>query len=636
MPRPFSRKNKVPVIRRCSLHVLLSYLVCSFVFTYPLVFRLTTHVPGGKGDVPTYIWNLWWMKKALSEGISPLFCDYIFVPYGASLVFHTFVFYKAILAVPLQWLCSAWTTYNILILATFATAGWGMFLLARYLTGDGRAAWIAGLIYAFSPYMLTRSLSHFNCLSSEWIPLYVLCLIRLVETKDQCWAWGGGLCLLLTAYCDYYYLIYLTLFTAFYLGWRSYRDRSKVLNGTFLTHFALMGAIAAIGFAPILWVLFETAQSGYIYGGASSAKLGADLLAFVTPPPGSLLYGDVGAEAYKVFSGGNAVEATVFSGYVVLGLLVVCVLRLRGEEAVRGWLWLALAFFLLSLGPLLHIGGDFVFALGEGRFAVPLPYALVRYVPLIKGARVAARFDIMVMLGLAVLGAYTMRYWLDRVAHPVRWTAAVAALIALEFFRLPYQVAAVEIPDAYAEVAGDHRDVTVMEVPLGWRTGWGSTGRSFDERQLFQTVHGKRLIGGFVARAPEDRLQRMTALPGVGQLLALQEELPRHPSPTAARRPAIREQLRELLSHLPSFLRERLLRNNSVHRFLADAPLKQTPRSGSLGDLVQAVNLGYVFVHPPYSDYAPIRHYLETGLPLEQFYEHDGVIGYRVVAPMDR
>ncbi len=128
----------------------------------------------------------------------------------------------------------------------------------------------------------------------------------------------------------------------------------------------------------------------------------------------------------------------------------------------------------------------------------------------------------------------------------------------------------------------------------------------------------------------------MAALPGVGQLLALQEELPQHPSPTAVRRPAIREQLRELLFHLPNFLRERLLRNNSVRRFLTDAPLKQIPRSGSLGDLVQAVNLGYVFVHPPYSDYAPIRHYLEAGLPLKQFYEHDGVIGYRVVAPMDR
>ena len=40
--------------------------------------------------------------------------------------------------------------------------------------------------------------------------------------------------------------------------------------------------------------------------------------------------------------------------------------------------------------------------------------------------------------------------------------------------------------------------------------------------------------------------------------------------------------------------------------------------------------MGYVFIHTPYSDYAPILNYLETGLPLERFYERDGVLGYKV------
>ncbi|HIG56324.1 MAG TPA: hypothetical protein EYG11_06155 [Candidatus Latescibacteria bacterium] len=315
------------VIRRFSLPVLRSYLLCSLVFTLPLVLRLTTHVPGEvEGDVPVYIWNLWWMQHALSTGISPLFSDYIFAPYGASLAFHALVFLKAFIAILLQWFCSAWTAYNLLILATFTLAGYGMFLLARRLTDDSRAAWVAGLVYAFSPYMLTRGLGHLNYLSGEWIPLYARCLIRLLETRQRHWAVGGGLCLLLTAYCEYYYLIYLTMFTA----------------------------------------------------------------------------------------------------YVVLALAATCALRLWGDEAVRPWLLLTLAFFLLSLGPLLHIGGDFVFGAGPVRFAVPLPYVVVRYLPLIKGARVAARFDIMVVLGLAALSAYGVRYWLGRVERPGRWTAQLS------------------------------------------------------------------------------------------------------------------------------------------------------------------------------------------------------------------
>jgi hypothetical protein len=619
------------------LPVLFSYLLCSLVFTFPLVLRLTTHVPGEvEGDVPVYIWNLWWMQHALSTGISPLFTDYIFAPYGASLAFHAFVFLKAFIAIPLQWFCSAWTAYNLLILLTFALAGYGMFVLARHLTGDRRAAWVAGLLYAFSPYMLTRGLGHLNYLSGEWMPLYVLCLIRLLETRERRWAVWGALCLLLTAYCEYYYLIYLTMFTALYLGWRFRSDRAAVLDRTFLGLFALMGGIAAVGFAPILWLLFGTEQSGYLYGGwGASAKLGADLLAFITPPPGSLLYGDIGAGLYEVFSGGNAVEGTVFAGYVALGLAATCILRLRGDGAVRAWLFITLAFFLLSLGPILHIGGEFVFGIGPVRFAIPLPYVIVRYLPLLKGARVAARFDIMVALGLAVLGAYGVRYWLGRVARPGRWTVAIVLLIALEYLRLPYPVAAIDMPGAYEEIGRDGRDLVVMEVPLGWRTGWGSTGRSLDRQQLFQIVHGKRLLGGFASRMPEEELRRMVALPGIGRLLELQEELPAPYSPTAARRPFIRGQMRELLQHMPDILLERLMLDESVRNFLADTSVEQqiaerAPRSEALTGLVEAVGLGYVFVHPPYSGYAPILNYLETGLPLERFYERDGVLGYKV------
>ena len=629
--------QSVPVILRLSLSVPLSYLLCSLVFTYPLVLHLTTHVPGEvEGDVPVYIWNLWWMQQALAAGISPLFCDYIFAPHGASLAFHAFVFLKALIAIPLQWFTTAWTAYNLLILVTFALSGWTMYLLARHLTSDTSAAWLAGLVYAFSPYMLTRGTGHLNYLSGEWMPLYVLCLLRLLETRERKWALGGAVCLLLTAYCEYYYLIYLTLFTAFYLGWRLLQNQGEIFDRSFLMHFALMIGVAGVGFAPILWILFDTAQSGYIYGGwGASAKLGADLLAFVTPPPGSLLYGNIGAKIYGTFSGGNAVEGTVFAGFAVLGLAATCVLRLRGDLEVRPWLWLTLFFFLLSLGPLLHVGGDFVFGFGPVRFAVPLPYVVVRYLPLIKGVRVAARFDIMVALGLAVLAAYGLRYWLERARRPARWMAVIVLLIGLEYLRLPYPVAPVDIPDAYAEIADDPGDKVVLEVPLGWRTGWGSTGRSLDRQQLYQIVHGKRLLGGFASRMPEDELQRMVALPGLGGLLALQEELPAPHLPTAARRPFIRAQMRELLQHLPDFVLARLMRDVSVRNFLADTSvehqiMEQAPRSASLRGLVDAVDLGYVFVHPPYSEHPSIRRYLETGLPLVKFYERDGIVGYRI------
>ncbi len=83
------------------------------------------------------------------------------------------------------------------------------------------------------------------------------------------------------------------------------------------------------------------------------------------------------------------------------------------------------------------------------------------------------------------------------------------------------------------------------------------------------------------------------------------------------------------------------MRDESVRNFLADTSVErqiaqQAAHSRSLEGLVDAVGLGYVFVHPPYSAHAPIRNYLETGLPLEKFYERDGVLGYRVVRQADK
>lgn len=620
----------------------LAYAGCALLFTYPLVFRLATHVPGEvSGDVPVYIWNLWWMKQALCSDVELLYSNYIFAPYGVSLAFHAFVFLKAFMAVPLQYFTTAWTSYNILVLFTFSAAAYGMYLLARHLTGSTAAAWVAGLIYGFSPYMLARGTGHFNYLSSEWIPFYILCLLRLVDEGKRCWALGAAAFLLATAYSEYYYLIYLVMFTGFYLGYLAWRQRARILKRNFLVNFALMGSLAVVGFSPILWVLFGIDQSGFIYGGWSgSGKLGADLLGFFVPPPHSLLYQGWGGELFARFTGGNGMEATVFTGYTVLALVLWGVWKLRAAQEVRLWAWITLIFAVLALGPLLHIGGDFVFGVGSLRFAFPLPYIGVHYLPLIKGVRVAARFDIMVCLGLAVLSAYALNFMLQSRARSWPLTVGLAALISLEYFRLPYPTAAVEIPSIYRQIARDQRDVAVLEIPLCWRTGWGSTGRHFDVQQLFQVVHGKRLIGGFASRVPQRRLEEMEALPLAGSLLALQEGVEAPVSPTVQRREHIRAQLAELLDHLPNFVAQYAKRDASVRNFLHPAPAGplEVPLASAAGkdleqllNLVEQTRLGYVIVHPPYSGHAPLVNYLEGFAPLAKFYDRDGVVGFRVV-----
>ena len=66
-------------------------------------------------------------------------------------------------------------------------------------------------------------------------------------------------------------------------------------------------------------------------------------------------------------------------------------------------------------------------------------------------------------------------------------------------------------------------------------------------------VHGKRAIGGFASRIPEDQLRRMAALPALVGFWNCRSNCLSTSVPTAARRPFIRAQLKELLEHSPVF-----------------------------------------------------------------------------------
>jgi hypothetical protein len=53
--------------------------------------------------------------------------------------------------------------------STFALSALGTYLLVLDLTGDKRAAFIAGLIYGFLPYRIA-SVPHVQVMSSQWMP----------------------------------------------------------------------------------------------------------------------------------------------------------------------------------------------------------------------------------------------------------------------------------------------------------------------------------------------------------------------------------------------------------------------------------------------------------------------------------
>jgi hypothetical protein len=155
---------------------------------------------------------------------------------------------------------------------------------------------------------------------------------------------------------------------------------------------------------------------------------------------------------------------------------------------------------------------------------VPGPWALLRYVPVIGLARTPGRFSIVVALVVAMLFGAALT-WLGR-----RWperrrmlVTTVGALLFIEMLPAPLRLYSAEVPDIYRRIAPAPADVRVLELPFGIRDGTSSVGNFTARSQFYQTVHGKRLIGGYLSRVSKRRVRDTRRDPMLDALIWLSE-----------------------------------------------------------------------------------------------------------------
>ena len=573
------------------LCALAAYALLTLLFTYPIVFQLSTHLPGDGGDTNVFIWNLWWVRKAVTQlHANPFWTDYIFYPEGVSLVFHTLVPFNGLLGIPLQAFASLITANNCIILLSFVLSGYGAYLLIRFLIADRLSAFLGGMIFTFCPYKFAHLLGHFNLVSTEWLPFYALALLKLTNNNRREATCPSLLCavfLLLIALCDLYYLIYALMLTALLAVYRIRTEGFHAFRKQEGRSLATASSLFLIGFAPILVMgALELLREGpvTIRGWAGATGFQADLLAFVTPSPLHPLLGPLVRPIAGHFSG-NLAEATVFAGYLPLALAVVAIAKLRATEPwVRFWSFALLVFFILSLGPFPRI-------LGKGIKLIPLPYHLIMRTPIIGNLRVPSRFAIMVMLSLAILSAFSCRRLFSGLGSNVARALTfllIVGTIAFEYLAIPFPTFKPVAPRIYEQIAKEPGEFTILEIPLGRTSGTlKGVGQFHSSFLYYQTVHEKKLVGGLVARAPVAKIRSLEARPLLRKILELQGE---NPSPDTTE---------DRSDHIPP-------------------------------DDLAALKVRYVIIHPPF-DQSRVRDYVEANFAVQKISEENGVVAFRVM-----
>ncbi|MFC2154151.1 hypothetical protein ACFLRC_01545 [Candidatus Altiarchaeota archaeon] len=471
------------------------------------------------------------------------------------------------------------------MLVSFVIGAYGAFLLTSYVAKDLRAGFIAGLIYAFSPYHYVElGMGHLNLLSIQWIPFYCLYLLRTLRERGWRNPLLAAVFLWLNALAEWQYFGFLGMYTVLFLLFYWWSDRETFLREGFVGRFIVLLIFSSILILPFLYPLtyeaFVEKREGYAAGIwiGTSMLYSANFGAYVLPNYFNPIIG-------KFVEGIELKEGMIPLGYATI---LLSIYALWQNKELRGWisskitrarklLWrktaitpvsftlfacllvsymifganvygyaamilLSLAFviffymikdrvmgfWLAVLIVFLVLSAGPVLQLPDEEF-YPLPYILFYYLPLFKTFRAPYRFTIMVVLGLSVLAGSGVKDLLEKRKKSWKALFVILTLIVLfENLSVPVALSNADTPDIYQEIASESGDFAVLVVPIPPRIHHinNETIVVYGIPQLlyYQTIHQMPMIGGYISRITETPEYAMQPLENTPLLFHL-----RHP-----------------------------------------------------------------------------------------------------------
>lgn len=168
--------------RRATALAGLAYLALALVlWSGAWLHHPTESATCGCGDTALLTWAMAWPAYAISHGHSLLFTTRLYYPYGINIPANTTALAWGVLLTPVTWLFGPAATLNVATTAAPVLAALAARAMARRWCSWSPAAFVVGLAYGFSPYVLEiLTLQHIDTGTLVTPPLILLCLDKLL------------------------------------------------------------------------------------------------------------------------------------------------------------------------------------------------------------------------------------------------------------------------------------------------------------------------------------------------------------------------------------------------------------------------------------------------------------------------
>jgi hypothetical protein len=482
------------------LYTLLTILAFRKLF----ILGIDNYVIGDHGDAWQFIWNFWWVKKAILEGRNIFYTDYLFYPNGAYLYFHTLNLTAILMVFPLMlFIDNLKIIYNISVLLAFILSGYFMYLFLNYfLDKKGKdvgltkkfVSFLGGCMYAFSPYVVSKALGYFNLLSVEWVPLALLVTLKTLENATLKRMILVSFLLIVLFFTDFHYFYYYFFIVSFFLLFNFKKIKLK--------NFLFFGSSILISLT-VLFIIYLPGIHSYLNENQSYVRNYFQTITwynFFLPSPFTMIYKFFPQDVIRLYAASPVymiVDSVVYYGISFTFLTILFLFLCIKEKINTNEIHFLIALFLFS---------SFL-ALGSSTLpSLTLNNILRKVLPFFDLLAVPARHTFLAFFSLILINTFLiykiLKKWRSSEFY-FPFLFLLFFILLLEYFPINYNYYfIVKVPSTIYEISTMAGNFTILNIPSYANT----------QGMYFQTIHGKNILDGHVSRISQESLRSLTKI----------------------------------------------------------------------------------------------------------------------------
>lgn len=480
--------------------VSIFFLIVVNLFFFRTIFEnnLSQSIIGGTGDpcLNSYILEYGYNKINRFE-LGDLFDANIIYPSKKPLAFSEHLlghqlFYFVIRSISGDVLAS----YNILLIFNFLLCSIGFYFLGMYLFKSVFPSLFLAIVFSYSSSVI-QQYAHFQIASLPWVGFVLLFLFLFLQTNRLKYGLLFLIFWLLQSMGSYYigYILFIAISSVIIIH---IFITKKYLDFKLWKNLFIIGFFFLLVMLPLSLPYLEVKQFYHFKRSlAQNVSFSAHFpLSFIMPSPLNQYFGFIFSKLHHLFPFGESQEKVLFMGFLGLGFVFYQFIYFRNNKNIirpteyRYAFWLAIIFFILSLGPIFN--GLVI----DGKIIFPLPYLLFYYIiPGFSSMRVPARFGIFFVLAMSIIASYGFKHFIDRLSkNKTKWIISYLVMIVLiiEFIPIVPMVQVKPVPLAIKYLPNDPSIKIVAYYPSRHRNPYVE-----GQYIYYSSYHLANIVNGF-------------------------------------------------------------------------------------------------------------------------------------------